>query len=133
MIKIRKEKNENKNYKENEDNKKIYPKYFIFHRNNNMKNKIEKNQKYWKINAKNKNVNKMNNKKQIEENNNKKEIGNDTNDLLNIYSFGLGESLYKNKLDYNLINEADKEDGKKLWSKLNKKKKSNNLLDEILK
>ena len=127
MIKIRKEKNENKNYKENEDNKKIYPKYFIFHRNNNMKNKIEKNQKYWKINAKNKNVNKMNNKKQIEENNNKKEIGNDTNDLLNIYSFGLGESLYKNKLDYNLINEADKEDGKKLWSKLNKNKNKSSI------
>ena len=127
MIKIRKEKKENKNYKENEDNKKIKPKYFILNRNNNMKNKIEKSQKYRKINTNNKNANKMNNKNEMEENNNKKEMGNDTNDLLNIYSFGLGESLYKNKLDYNLINEEDKEDGKKLWSKLNKYKNKSSI------
>ena len=124
MIKIHKEKKENQNYKENEDNRKIYPRYFILNKNNNMRNKNEINQKYRKINVKNKNANanKMNNKNRMEEDSTKREIGNDTNDLLNIYSFGLGESLYKNKLDYNLINEADKEAGKKLWSKLNKYK-----------
>ena len=34
----------------------------------------------------------------------------------------LGDSLYKNKLDWNLISESDRQKGKILWKKLNREK-----------
>ena len=111
-IKIRGEKIENKIFKENED-KIIYPRYYISKQN---KENVNKNQRFRKII-----INKENNNSKLnEEDKTTKDMGNDTNDLLNVYSFGLGESLYKNKLDFKSIKKEDIEDGKKLWLKLNK-------------
>ena len=51
---------------------------------------------------------------------NKKDIIFDIIDGIDINNFGLGESINKNKLDYNMITDNDKKEGKKLWSKIYK-------------
>ena len=117
-IRIQEEKKENKYIKER-DNKKIFPKYYLLNKSNNMKYKKNNYQKYRTIDIKN--LNKIN-KNELDEN--YKNTESETQRFLNIYSFDLGESLHKNKLDFNSIKREDIEEGKKLWARLTKTKKS---------
>ena len=55
------------------------------------------------------------------ENNEQKKTQENLDDKdINIYSFGLGESSEKNRINWRLLKKEEKEKGKKLWNKLNK-------------
>ena len=100
-IRISGEKEEIKYYKENED-KKIMPKYYLYH-----KIEVKNTEEKYIPDINNNEIEKLKNK------------NNFSNNILNIDSFGLGESIYKNRINYNKIKKEDKEEGKKLWKKLN--------------
>ena len=58
--------------------------------------------------------------KSLKENEQKKTQENLDDKDINIYSFGLGESSEKNRINWRLLKKEEKEKGKKLWNKLNK-------------
>ena len=121
IIKLRGEKTNKKfdEFSKESDEKKIQPRYYISNQNNV---NLSQNQRFRKEESKITNKIKKRNLEEIY--NKTKDKGNDTDDLLSIYNFGLGESLYKNRLDYNSIRKEDREAGKLLWTKLNKLNKS---------
>ena len=121
MIKIKKESQTQTKYfnMDNED-KIISPKFFV-------SQQYEKKLKYKEIkNYRKIEIKKPENKKQkssgesLDYIRNKKDIIFDINDGIDINNFGLGESVNKNKLNYNMITDNDKKEGKKLWSKIYK-------------
>ena len=119
-IKIKKEKEkENKTLtkytnKDYFEDKIIRPKFFISQRSDN---KLKEIKNYRKIDIKkSENKKQQSNDETLEYIKNKNNILYDINDIY----FGFGESLNKNKLDYNMITDIDKTEGKILWSKIYK-------------
>ena len=101
----------NKDYIED---KIIKPKFFISQRSDN---KLKGIKNYRKIDIKkSENKKQRSNDETLEYIQNQKNILNDMQDIF----FDFGESLNRNKLDYNMITENDKTEGKKLWSKIYK-------------
>ena len=108
--------------KNKNEEKKINLKLNISQYNINKRN--EEDKKYRKIEIK-----KLDNKEEAKNNEDneeeieklkKRDFAKEIKDIINMNSFGLGDILKKNRIDYNKINEEDKEEGKQLWLKLSK-------------